>query len=118
MVQLSLLPVLASAAVAAAEPPVATAQAIDGLDGATLDPDGPAALDEPAGPPGMTAPAEEAEVAGYGPPGLTPTIMELTCDDDPNWRLRADCAGAGGGAYVSGGVVRGGFGHYFWSGGG
>jgi hypothetical protein len=56
------------------------------------------------------------------PPGLTQTIDELTCDEDPNWELRNDCddveASPGGGGVAVGGVVRGGYGHYFWTGGG
>ena len=99
VVHLTLLPMLASAAVASAQ-----------------------AAPEPAGElvltaPGMTAPAD-APATGFAlsPPGLTPTIDELDCDDDPSWRLRPDCEGDADGA--AGGVIRGGFGNYFGSGGG
>jgi len=105
-VKLTLLPVLASAAVAAADPP-----------GADPAPDAP--LDPRLSPPGMTEPSDpgapppQIELA---PPGLTPAIMDLDCYDDPNWRLRPDCDLYDGGH--PGGVIRGGFGGYFWSGGG
>jgi hypothetical protein len=61
------------------------------------------------------------------PPGMTPTIDELTCDEDPNYELRNDCGGdddgdVGGGGYSGGywvgGVYRAGYGHYFGTGGG
>ena len=84
MVTLTLLPILAAAAIAEANPP------------------------EPAGeiaPPGMTPPAELT----LSPPGMTPAIQEL--DEDPDRDLRMDCeppASCRGGT-----VIRGGFGRYF-----
>jgi hypothetical protein len=82
VVQLTLLPILATAAVAVAQPSI---------------------TDNPP-------PMQETEVI-LSPPGMTPTIQQLPCDRDPNWELRPDCNDGGG-------VVRGGFGSYFWSGGG
>jgi hypothetical protein len=57
----------------------------------------------------MTEPADEPELS---PPGLTPSIWELTCDNDPNWELRTDCVDrqAPDGHTT---VIRGGFGGYF-----
>lgn len=81
MVSLTMLPLLATAAVAAAEPP------------------------------GMTAPIDEGEPE-LSPPGLTPDIHELDCEEDPNWRLRNDCAPQQI-SYQGGTVIRGGFGNYF-----
>jgi len=101
VVQLTLLPMLATAAVAAAQP---------------------APDDPPSQAPGSTDPqpdattsASEAPTAAGGdvilePPGMTPTIIELDCADDPNWRLRADCVDVDDVV-----VVRGGFGGYFWT---
>jgi hypothetical protein len=102
-VQLTLLPVLATAAVASMG---GVASADDGQ--VEVGPPGMAA-------PGMTAPAP-IELA---PPGMTPTIFELDCADDPNWQLRNDCPSDGDdGAYIyDGGAIRGGFGTYFYGGG-
>src|SRR5262249_17705513 len=61
----------------------------------------PVGFDTALAPPGMAEPV-------VMPPGLTPPI---DCEDDPDWDQRPECT-------VSGGVVRGGFGHYFWIGGG
>ncbi|HUJ59283.1 MAG TPA: hypothetical protein VLX92_12345 [Kofleriaceae bacterium] len=91
VVQLTLLPMLATAAAAAAGP----------YDAGELSPPGMAA---------QVAPGMELT-----PPGMTPTIMELPCEQDPSWRLRPDCADL---QPTGSFVVRGGFGHYFWSGGG
>jgi hypothetical protein len=122
-VKLTLLPMLASAAVAAQ----------------------PATEDEPPlQPPGATAPM-------LSPPGLTPTIEECSADpDDPRCPPVDDCSAdpddprcppvddeppiTGYGGYAHGvfaghihgrhhhhhhhGVLRGGFGHYFWASGG
>jgi hypothetical protein len=96
VVQLTLLPMLATAAVAAADPPAVG--------------EAPLAVEVTA--PGMTAPV-------MSPPGMTPGITELDCQTDPNWRLRTDCDEyEPGGYYYQGGVIRGGFGGYFWTGGG
>ena len=97
VVKLTLLPMLATAAVAAADngppaPAQAPASAIDTL---------PPAFDTALSPPGMTEPM-------LSPPGLTPP---LDCADDDDWEARPECN-------VRGGVIRGGFGHYFWIGGG
>ena len=97
---------LASAAVASADdaPPVEPSQAPGNV---APDPGGPPLdslpldFDTELAPPGMTEPM-------LAPPGLTPP---LDCEDDPDWDERPECT-------VSGGVVRGGFGHYFWIGGG
>ena len=86
VVTLTLLPMLAAAAIASADVPV------------TIDPS-------------ETPPVLE-------PPGMTPTIMELDCDDDPNWRLRPDCSDDDDVYWYDGGVIRGGFGTYFYGGGG
>jgi hypothetical protein len=84
MVSLTMLPLLATAAVAAAEPP------------------------------GMTAPIDQADEGEpeLSPPGMTPYIHELECEEDPNWRLRNDCAPKQI-SYQGGHVIRGGFGNYF-----
>jgi hypothetical protein len=79
VVRLTLLPILATAAVAAAQPR----------------PDQPS-LD-------------------LAPPGMTPTIDQLDCDQDPNWQLRDDCAVDEEGQPI---IVRNGFGGYFWTGAG
>jgi hypothetical protein len=128
VVQLTLLPMLASAAVAAADPPGADAP-IEGAPPAdpSLQPPGMAPVidaaappaDPPLQPPGMAPMADPAAPPmsiDLAPPGMTPTITELDCDDDPSWRLRPDCDLYDDGA--PGGVIRGGFGSYFWSGGG
>ena len=90
VVQLTLLPMLATAAVAVAQPSI---------------------TDDPP-PMQQLTPTPEPEPV-LSPPGMTPTIRELPCDRDPNWELRPDCTDEGGG-----GVIRGGFGSYFWSSGG
>ena len=94
VVRLTLLPMLATAAVAAADdaPPTVPASAIDQL---------PPAFDTTLSPPGMTEPV-------LSPPGLTPP---LACADEPDWDAHPECN-------VRGGVIYGGFGHYFWIGGG
>lgn len=88
---------LAAAAVASADgppapPATAPETAIDTL---------PPAFDTTFAPPGMTEPM-------LSPPGLTPP---LDCADDDEWESRPECT-------VRGGVIYGGFGHYFWIGGG
>src|SRR5262249_53349842 len=109
MVRLTLLPMLAAAAVARADdsPPGTTTTTTQ----TSPDP-GPPPLDAlPIGfdtalaPPGMTE-------AVLMPPGMTPPV---DCEGDPDWEDRSECAV--GGVTVTGGVVRGGFGHYFWIGG-
>ena len=47
------------------------------------------------------------------PPGLTPPV---DCADDPNADDRDECQEVG--VTINGGVIRGGFGHYFWVSGG
>jgi hypothetical protein len=73
-----------------------------------------------ADPPSATPPVSQgAPPDGYalpdGPleaPGMTPTIQQLDCENDPNWRLRSDCTDEV--YWYDGGVVRGGFGGYFY----
>lgn len=62
-------------------------------------------------PPGLTA----VRLPPFAPPSETPTIWQMTCQEDPNMALRTDCD-----LYEpSGGtVVHGGFGHYFHPSGG
>lgn len=55
------------------------------------------------------------------PPGMTPTIDDYACQDDPNAELRDDCTQSvidGEMVWVETDVVRGGYGGYFWTGGG
>jgi hypothetical protein len=91
-IKLTLLPLLASAALAHADAP-----------GETV----PLPPPEPA----------SAQYIGFStelaPPGLAPTIVAVPCDDDPDqpW-----CGDYHHGVIV--GVVRGGFGHYFHPSGG
>jgi len=95
VVRLTLLPMLATAAVAAADdapPATVPASAIDQLS---------PAFDTTLSPPGMTEPV-------LSPPGLTPP---LACANEPDWDAHPECN-------VRGGVIYGGFGHYFWIGGG
>jgi len=101
VVQLTLLPMLATAAVAAGQPGP-DADPAPQAPGAT-DPSAPSdpASTQPTGPDGDVI---------IEPPGMTPSILELDCADDPNWRLRADCIDVDDVV-----VVRGGFGGYFWS---
>ena len=94
VVKLTLVPLLAASALAYA----------DITDG------GPPVVQAP----GMTEPA-------LSPPGMTAPIGELACDEDPNWELRTDCSEAtidGEDVVIETDVVRGGYGHYFWTGGG
>jgi hypothetical protein len=63
VVRLTLLPILATAAVAAAQP-------------------------GPQDPEPVADPVAEPMLA---PPSMTPTIQQLDCDQDPNWELRDDC---------------------------
>jgi len=98
VVQLTLLPMLATAAIAAADVPTA----------APSDP--PTAA--PTTVPTFAPPPVEPVLA---PPGMTPTIDELSCEEDPNWRLRPDCPDDEDYYYYdNGGVIRGGFGTYFY----
>ena len=85
-VRLTLLPMLATAAVAYADPP-----------------SGP--MDQP-----MEQPVTELVLT---PPGMTPPV---DCADDPNADDRDECYETG--VTIHGGIVRGGFGHYFWVSGG
>jgi hypothetical protein len=97
-VKLTLVPILAASALAYAQPPGDTHHLpLEWLDDA----------------PGYIEPV-------LSPPGMTPTIDELDCDTDPNVDDRTDCQPVeiddpdGTGVMV----VRGGYGHYFWTGGG
>jgi len=84
---------LASAAVASADPPGETA---------------PISEPQPQLLPGISADDEILM-----PPGMTPP---LDCRDDPAWEARAECDVAG--VTIRGGIIRGGFGQYFWAAGG
>jgi hypothetical protein len=102
-VKLTLVPILAASALAYAQAPGQAERDVPVADSHHLP------LPWLDGAPGYIEPV-------LSPPGMTPTIDELDCDDDPNWLLRDDCSGepdSDGGA-----VVRDGFGHYFWTGGG
>jgi hypothetical protein len=96
-VKLTLLPMLASAVVAAQ----------------------PTAPEESPqeGPPGLTEPS-------LSPPGLTPTVDDCRQEPDNPGCARALAPGADGDdprrLYIDGDgwVFRGGFGHYFWTSGG
>jgi hypothetical protein len=106
-VKLTLVPMLAASALAYADPPGQTVPSAPPADAHQLP------LEWLQGAPGNIEPV-------MSPPGMTPTIDELDCDEDPNSDLRTDCTdgellGTAGGPYV---VVRGGYGHYFWTGGG
>jgi hypothetical protein len=104
VVQLTLLPMLATAAVATADVPTA----------APSDPPTAAATTVPT-----SAPPPPPPEPVLAPPGMTPTLQELTCEEDPNWRLRPDCPDDDDIYwYDSGGVIRGGFGTYFYGSGG
>lgn len=103
VVTLTLLPVLASAAVARADtPPPAPPFVPSSL----LPPDPAPMFDQSFAPPGM---AEQVLM----PPGMTPPV---DCDDDDD---RPECQPMYGYYYAEdGGVIRGGFGRYFWVSGG
>jgi len=65
-------------------------------------------------PPGMTEGQPMDITEGVlTPPGLTPPV---DCADDPNADDRDECQEVG--VTINGGVIRGGFGHYFWVSGG
>ncbi len=52
------------------------------------------------------------------PPGMTPPV---DCETDPDWQDRAECVPQEDDIFYyseDGGVIRGGFGSYFWVGGG
>jgi len=105
-VKLTLLPVLATAAVAhiaTAEPPTAAPS-----EPPTAEPSAP-----PTAEPTTTVETEPMYPA-LSPPSMTPSILELRCEEDPNWQLRPDCWDDG--YYYDGGVIRGGFGSYFYGG--
>ena len=95
IVQLTILPMLATAALAAADP---------------VDP-----YAEELSPPGMTEPS-------LAPPGMTPTADECDVDPDqlrcdPMYFVEDDCEGDDCNAVAivpGGGVIYGGFGNYFW----
>jgi hypothetical protein len=108
-VKLTLLPVLATAAVAhiaTAEPPTAAPS-----EPPTAEPSDPPTA-EPSDP--QTTVVTEPMYPALSPPSMTPTILELRCEEDPNWQLRPDCWDDG--YYYDGGVIRGGFGSYFYGG--
>ena len=107
VVKLTLVPLLAASALAYAQAPGMT------------DPTG---TDQP-----QFIPFDAFDGAAPGatptlsPPGLTPTIDDLACTDDPNAELRDDCTETvidGETMWVDADVIRGGYGGYFWTGGG
>ncbi len=109
VVQLTLLPMLATAAVAS----------IAAADPSSITDDPPPMqplADSPTSAPGQVTPRQVVYDSTLSPPGMTPTIYELACDQDPNWMYRADCVDEDGGYYYEGGVIRGGFGGYFYGG--
>ncbi|MGE5181915.1 MAG: hypothetical protein ACM31C_07625 [Acidobacteriota bacterium] len=111
VVRLTLLPMLATAAVAsiaAADPP----SIVD--DPPPMQPLSATATSAP----GQVAPQQVVYEPTLSPPGMTPTIYERTCDEDPSWMYRSDCVDEDDGTYEEGGVIRGGFGSYFYGGGG
>jgi hypothetical protein len=103
MVSLTLLPMLASAVVAADPPPV---------EQTTIDAQAPDALS--LSPPGMTDPI-------LAPPGMTPPFDLCECRQNPGddrcdpamVREAAEACDAIDDPWV----IRGGFGNYFWTGG-
>lgn len=121
IVQLTILPMLAAAA------SLAYAQPAPPVYGPPLPPppanpdaqglDAPSADDGALAPPGVVEP----ELA---PPGMVPTYDE--CHDDPSdvrcdpeYYIDDECDGTlddcgYSTTYIEGGIVRGGFGHYFW----
>jgi hypothetical protein len=91
IVRLTLLPMLATASVASADPPgeTPTNPLPYNVSGGYALPDGPLMA-----------------------PGMTQPLGQLDCTNDPNWRLRPDCNDEV--FWYDGGVVRGGFGGYFY----
>jgi hypothetical protein len=101
LVTLTLVPALAASAVARADAPT--------IPEAMLPADGqPTTVDQTFAPPGM---AEQVLM----PPGMTPPI---DCDGDMESDRRPECQPQEGFYRWNGVIVRGGFGHYFWTGGG
>ncbi len=100
-VTLTLVPLLAASALAHAQAPGQT------------DPQAPLSAQWLDGAPGAMDPV-------LSPPGMTPAIDELDCIDDPNAQFRNDCSDddVDEHVWVEDGVVRGGYGGYFWTGGG
>lgn len=106
VVTLTILPVLAAAAVARADNPPPAPPTVPA---SLLPPDAWSGQESGLQPPGMT---EQVLM----PPGMTPPI---DCeDDDENWDTRPECQPATGYYVFDGRVIRGGFGHYFWVAGG
>ncbi|MBV8758604.1 MAG: hypothetical protein JO257_15060 [Deltaproteobacteria bacterium] len=106
VVKLTLVPLLAASALAHAQAPGQTDPLTDSpppMTSAWLD-----------GAPGAMDPV-------LSPPGMTPSIEDVDCMDDPNAQFRNDCVDTdidGEHIWVEQGVVRGGYGGYFWTGGG
>ena len=95
-VTLTLLPVLATAAIARADDP----------------PPPPPTVPEAMLAPDAWAPQDQT----FMPPGMTPPV---DCeDDDSSWNTRPECQPVTGYYLWDGRVIRGGFGHYFWTAGG
>ena len=104
VVQLTLLPMLATAAVAVADVPTAAPSVPPTAAPSTVPTSAPS-----------TVPTAWPIEPVLAPPGMTPTLQDLTCEEDPNWRLRPDCPDEDDVYwYDNGGVIRGGFGTYFY----
>ncbi|HEY1547093.1 MAG TPA: hypothetical protein VGG28_04710 [Kofleriaceae bacterium] len=101
LVTLTLVPALAASAVARADAPTVPEAALP------FDPQ-PTTVNQTFAPPGMS---EQVLM----PPGMTPPI---DCDEDNDADLRPECQPQEGFYRWNGVIVRGGFGHYFWVGGG
>ncbi len=128
MVKLTLLPILASATMAGADPPAdgyiprfylptcepgyAPMAPEDGYGAGATERSDP---DAPVDP-------RDIQVGSCVPvfdiPSTTSTHASLACEDDPNWRTRLDCGNEEHFADDDDGTIRGGFGGYFWSAGG
>jgi hypothetical protein len=109
IVKLTILPVLAAAAVAHADdPPPAPPTVPPSL----LPADAWSGQEAGLQPPGMT---EQVLM----PPGMTPPIYCQDADEeDAVWDTRPECQPSYGYYVFDGRVIRGGFGHYFWASGG
>jgi hypothetical protein len=124
-VSLTLLPVLASAAVASADSLYDDPPPVESMPTDSVSP----TVTPAVSPPGLTPPISQGvpppdpgrelgpQDQIFMPPGLTPTVDEVDCDDPalPYWEYQVVCEDVEVDEDV---VVRGGFGTYFWSGGG
>ena len=112
VVTLTLLPMLASAAVARADDRPTAAPANPPTAAPASSPTFP--LPPDAEPDQLMPPGMMQQV--LMPPGMTPPA---DCENDPDWTSRPECQPQDAFYYSEdGGVIRGGFGSYFWVGGG